>query len=961
MTKLARLATSAALIALIGGASIATAQPAAAPPAEASAGVSVAPLGYTMRTLPNGLTVYSMPDDSGTNVSVQVWYKVGSRDDPPGRSGFAHLFEHIMFKSTRNMPTETFDRLTEDVGGFNNASTANDYTDYYSEVPANHLERILWAEAERMGSLVIDQATFDSERDVVKEELRQRVLASPYGPLFYLHLSQTAYAVHPYGRPGIGSIADLDAATVDDVRAFHATYYRPDNAVVVVAGNFDPADLDRWVDAYFAPIARPNRPIPRVETVEPLATAPRDFRVFRANVPLPAVTVSYPQPPAASADTPALLLLDAIMSQGESSRLYQSLVQRSGTAAEIFTNAEYYQQPGQYTLAAIVSEGKTTEEALALIEAEIAALRDRPVTAAELDEAKNELVTARIRARESASGRASELAEAIVQYGDAGAADAQIAAIQRVTPADIQRVARTLLVDARRITIHYRSTDDRTEGVAGDTIVDAPTIRANPLTIAASDIAVTTLAPPEARIAPPTAGPPVTTAIPARAEQRLANGLRVIVVPSRGLPLVSAGLHIRSGDASDPAPRSGLAELTAELTIKGTAGRDASATAAAFESLGAQVSANTGADSSYIVVDGRSDRIDAALALVAEAARAPALVPEEVDRARQQALDGIEIAKSEPGTLASTAIARAVYGSSAYGNVQTTDSVGAVTRDDIAAFHASHWRPDNALLVIAGDISEADGMAMAQRHFGAWAKPATPLPAPPATTSFATAPRTIIVDLPGTGQAAVNFGLPGIARSDPDYFPMLLANDILGGGYSARLNMEIRIRRGLSYGAGSGLSARRMPGAIIASVQTRNDAAVEVVGLVSSAFTAMGSGLPTPTEFAARQAALIGDFGRDVGSVGGLAGRVSGVALLDLPLSALDSFTANVMAVTPADVARVGAARFNPAGADIVVAGDAASFAEPLIAAMTAVGRAAPERIAAEALDGDSEALVAGE
>ena len=172
---------------------------------------------------------------------MQVWYDVGSKDDPVGRSGFAHLFEHIMFKATRNMPAETLDRLTEDVGGFNNASTYDDFTNYYEVVPANHLERVLWAEADRMGSLVVDQAIFDSERDVVKEEYRQRILASPYGKLFGLYLAQANFAVHPYGRPGIGSIEDLDAATVDDVRAFHAAYYRPDNAVLVVSGNFDQA------------------------------------------------------------------------------------------------------------------------------------------------------------------------------------------------------------------------------------------------------------------------------------------------------------------------------------------------------------------------------------------------------------------------------------------------------------------------------------------------------------------------------------------------------------------------------------------------------------------------------------------------------------------------------------------------------------------------------------------------
>jgi len=234
----------AAAFALVACTTASTQTAPASAPAEASHTLHVAPLTYHMRTLPNGLRVYAMPDPNTANVAVQLWYDVGSKYDPPGRSGFAHLFEHIMFKATRDMPAENIDRLTEDVGGFNNASTYDDFTNYYEVVPANHLQRVLWMEAERMGSLVIDAPTFDSERHVVQEELRQRVLASPYGRLFYLDLAMANFQTHPYGRPGIGSIEDLDAANVDDVRRFHATYYRPDNAVLVVAGNFDEAQFN---------------------------------------------------------------------------------------------------------------------------------------------------------------------------------------------------------------------------------------------------------------------------------------------------------------------------------------------------------------------------------------------------------------------------------------------------------------------------------------------------------------------------------------------------------------------------------------------------------------------------------------------------------------------------------------------------------------------------------------------
>src|SRR5690606_33610312 len=228
--------------------------------APAQAAVEVPPLGFARRVLDNGMEVYSAPDASTSNVTVQVWYRVGSKDDPAGRSGFAHLFEHLMFKSTRNLPTETFDRLTEDVGGMNNAFTADDVTAYYEVVPANHLQRLLFAEADRMGSLVVDEPTFVSERDVVKEEYRQRILASPYGRLFGLFSPETIYQDHSYRRPRSGSIEQLNASTLDDVRRFHATYFRPDNALLIVAHNFDQAQLDAWVDQYFPPLQRPATP-----------------------------------------------------------------------------------------------------------------------------------------------------------------------------------------------------------------------------------------------------------------------------------------------------------------------------------------------------------------------------------------------------------------------------------------------------------------------------------------------------------------------------------------------------------------------------------------------------------------------------------------------------------------------------------------------------------------------------
>lgn len=916
---------------------------------QGSGALEVAPLRYTMRTLDNGLRVYSMPDANTANVSVQVWYDVGSVDDPAGRSGFAHLFEHIMFKSTRNMPEQFFDRLTEDVGGFNNASTYDDFTNYYEVVPANHLERVLWAEADRMGSLVVNEESFASERDVVKEELRQRVLASPYGRLFYFYLNQTNYTVHPYGRPGIGSIEDLDAATVEDVRAFHATYYRPDNAVLVVAGNFDQAQLDRWVDTYFGDIARPNRPIPRDYPTEPVRTQPREYTVYAPNVPLPAIMISYPQPESTSPDLPALFVLDAIMSNGESSRLYQSLVYDQQVAAQVFTNLEATQDPGAYALFAILSEGQTPDAGVAALSAEIARMRDTLVTQAELDEAKNEIVTATIENRETAYGRAFELADSVIRYGDAAYADRLLAAVQAVTAEDVQRVARSILNDQRRVLVRYLPEE---QGVTGDTIDTSSQIQARSLSIPQSEIPTFTLAPEGQRELPPAAGTPVDARIPATSQRTLSNGLRVIVAPNRALPLISADLRIASGGSADPRDRAGLASMTGDLLTRGTTTRSATDIAREIESLGADISSGAGVDSSAVSLQTRTDRVQQAFTVFADVARNPAFSADELERAQQQALDGLQVALSQPGTIAQMAMTRAIYGENPYGAVASATSIAAITQDDMRGYHSTYWRPDNAVLVITGDVSAEQGFALAQRYFGDWRRPTAPLPARPNADAYAAAPRTVVVDLPQTGQAAVLMGLRGVSRTDADYFPLLVANNVLGGGYSARLNTEIRIRRGLSYGAGSSLSARMAPGPIIASAQTRNDAAVQVYELIRLEIDRIGDTLTPDAELTARKAVLIGSFGRSVETTSGLAGQISTLALYGLPPDRLGTYVADITAVTP-EQARAAAARyFDPDRADLVVVGDAQIFWDGLHRA-----RPNAERISVEDLNLDREAL----
>lgn len=914
--------------------------------------LEVAPLQYHYRELPNGLRVYAMPDANTANVAIQVWYRVGWRDDPQGRSGFAHLFEHLLFKSTRNMPDGMFTQLTQDAGGQRNASTHEDYTDYWEIMPANQLQRLLWAESERMGTLVVDPAVLDSETDVVKEELRQRVLASPYGRLFYFHLAQANFRVHPYGRPGIGSLEDLESSTIDDVRAFHATYYRPDNAILVVAGNFDLAQFNAWVDQYFGPIPTPTRAIPRVDVDEPPRTGPQDITTYAPNVPLPAVVLNYIHPDVTSPDIPALTVIDAILTNGQSSRLYRSMVYEQQVASSVFSNWTPSLDPGAYSAIAILSEGKTADEGVASMSAEIARLRNAPVTQAELDEAKNELVTATLQNRETAFGRSQELADAVFRYGDPAAADRLLAAVQRVTIADVQRVARSIFDDNKRVVIRYLPEEQRPANITGTGLETSTTIAARSLNLPASEIPVHTLAPEGQRVAPPPAGAPVSARIPPTTSRTLSNGLRVIVAPQRALPLISADLRVLSGASADPNGRNGLATATADLVTRGTTTRSATDIASTIESLGASLNAGAGADSSQVTLQTRSDRVEEAFTVYADVVRNPAFAEEEIGRARQQVLDGLRVALRAPGTIANFAMARAMYGAGPYGGVASANTLHAITRADIAGFHTGRWRPDNAVLVISGDVSAEEGFALAERHFGPWPRPPGAAPAQPDSSAHAANPRTIVIDLPQTGQAAVQMGVRGVRRSDPDYFNVLLANQVMGGGGSSRLYQEIRVRRGLSYGATSTMQARLAPGPIIAATQTRNDAAPQVVDLMAAEFTRLRDTLPTAAEMDSRKAALVGAFGRSVETTVGMAGQISTLALYGLPPERLGTYVADVSAVTPEQVHEAGQRYFDPAQADLVVVGDASLFYDTLRR-----GRRNIERIPVSDLNLDTEAL----
>lgn len=428
--------------------------------AGAFAQAKVPPMPIIERTLDNGLKVVSVQDRSNPVVTVQVWYRVGGKNDPPGKSGFAHMFEHMMFKATKNMANETMDRLTEDVGGWNNASTREDITNYFEVIPSNYLQTLLWAEADRMVNLAVDKGNFASEREVVKEELRQNYIANPYG-MFFLYLDSLTFKKHPYKRGVIGNLDELSAASIEDAFKFYHEYYRPDNAILIVVGDFDQKQLDGWVDKYFGPIKDPKSAIKRVTVVEPAKTGEEIFDRTRPNVPecCPAVGITYLAPPSTSPDVPALKILQAILSGGESSRLYQSLIYKKQLAQDVGFFADIRVDKGLLIFYSIAASGKSTAEMEKAIDEQIDKLKEGAPSATEVEKAKNVLITRMLRNRQTVDGKAFAIGEAAIYQGDPRDANREVQELQAVTPQDIKRVVNKYMGKRDRVVINYSHGD----------------------------------------------------------------------------------------------------------------------------------------------------------------------------------------------------------------------------------------------------------------------------------------------------------------------------------------------------------------------------------------------------------------------------------------------------------------------------------------------------------------------
>jgi zinc protease len=882
--------------------------------------VRVPPVRYAERVLPNGLRVYAVLDASSPDVTVQLWYDVGSKDDPAGRSGFAHLFEHMMFKGRGDTAPEYLDRLTESVGGVSNASTTEDYTEYHEVVPADQLQRMLRIEASRMGGLVVSRKDFLTERAVVEAELREDLPDGANGAVQTFDISEALFPGYPNNPSGAGSIKDLQAATLDDVRAFHRAYYRPDKAVLVVAGRFSPTQLDRWVDRYFGPVSRPVATPPDLKGPPSVRPAAREIEVEPARGDAPWVVLAYPAPRAAAEPAAAALtVLQAIMGLGTASRAYTSLVHDRQLAEDVFSDIDLRRDAGVVYFGATVPSGAGLAHAASAMRREIVELQNRRVSQRELAAAKTQLLAGALADRQTIEGLASEIGRTAIVEGDVAHVNTDLAAIETVTADDVERVARAYLTDDRLTTIRSRDSANTAPGSArhmpsrgrAEACVRFPR---RPTTIApVAWRGFTTQAPP----APPS---------PRAFERTLSNGLRVIVAPQGRALLASALLTVRGGAAMDPPRQAGLADLTASLALAGAAGLSRTQLAARMDGLGLSLTREVDDESSTLGFTAPAQSLADGLSILRDVVRQPALGQAEFRRLLRLKSGQVPQATPDLDAMTDTAAEWLVFGKRpGPAPLGVSAPLGQTARKDVLALHRRLYRPDNTILVLTGKVEAPAAFAMAERLFGSWTNPPG---APPKLAPHGPAPsaRVWAIDAPEAGEAEVAVVGRAVARADPSRAAAEVANGVLGGSYTSRLDQEIRVRRGLTYEAASDIDDSASGEYFSARAKTETCRAPEVATLMLAELAELGERGPSADELAVRKAALTGDFLRTGQTTENLAELLMQNALAGAQARELAAYPEMIRAVGLSQVRAAAARLASPENMKILVIGDTRRF-----------------------------------
>ncbi len=865
--------------------------------------------------LANGLEVILVEDRRLPLVAVNLWYHVGPANEKAGRTGFAHLFEHLMFQGSKNVPGDGHLRMLEGAcAGDLNGTTDFDRTNYFETLPSNQLELALWLESDRMGFLLetLDQAKLSNQQDVVRNERRQSTENTPYGlveeGLFHTLFPQG----HPYYASVIGSHADIEAVRLTDVREFFGEYYAPGNASIAIVGDIDKQRTRQLVEKYFGPLPA-GKPVERVSVETPAITVERRA-VFTDKVELPRVYMAWITPPIYTpGDAEADLLAD-ILGGGKASRLYQKLVYEKQMAQAVSVSQYSLKLGSVFTIEATARPGVKPEQLEDAIDAELARIRQLPPAQAEVDRARNGMVSGIIRGLETLGGFGG-VADRLNRYnhylGDPDYLQQDIARYASITPQALRTAAAAMLTPQSRVVVY---------GVPGDKVRNDPTRGTPPAEGAGIERTAA-----DWRATAPGAGPASALKLPVPQQFKLANGLVVMLYEQHKLPVIAANLTLLAGSDHNPADKPGLANFTADLLDEGTSTRSNLQIAEDLATLGAALGVGSSTDSTNLSLRTLKHTASQAFGILADVVLKPAFEPAEIERVRTSRLTQILQQGDNPTAIGQRAFNAALYGREhPYGYIElgTAQSVTSMRREDLVEFWRRGYTPDNAVLSVAGDISQQELRALVQRNFGRWQGRlvASPVPA----TVQKTTGQMLLIDRDGSPQTALRIGQIGVPRSSPDYVPLSVMNGALGGLFSSRINLNLRERNGYTYGASSAFGFRRGAGPFVVATNVRTDVTAPAVKEIFSEFLRMRTAGVSADELALARDSFARSLPGLFETTGDAAGTGSTLFVYGLPLDYYTTLPAKLDAVTAGDVQRVARQYLQPERMVTVAVGDRA-------------------------------------
>ncbi len=810
---------------------------------------------YEAYTLDNGLEVILHEDRSDPIAAVAVLYHVGSNREEPGRTGFAHLFEHMMFQQSQHVGQDQFFKKIQDAGGSLNGGTFFDQTIYFEVVPKNALEMSLWLESDRMGYLLstVTEEAFLNQQDVVQNEKRQRVDNAPYGHTNYVIHKLLYPEGHPYNWQVIGSLEDLANATVDDVRAFFRTWYGPNNATLVVAGDFDEEVTKAWIEKYFGDLPSPDpRPDP-----EPMpVTLSETRRAFHEDnfARSPELTMVFPTVEQYHQDSYALSLLGQLLSDGKDAPLYKVIVENEELAPSVSAFQRSNEIAGAFRFRIRAFPDKDLDEIESAVFASLELFEEESFDEADLDRIKAITETAFYNGISSVLGKSFQLALYNEFAGSAGFITQDIQNSLDVTEGDIWRVYNEYIKDKHYVQTSFvprgggQLATERSDraAVAEEAIVAMAAMEAPELELAREPSVLEDLPTSFDRTVEPPKGPSPEIALPQVWSHTYPNGLRLYGVEHTELPLVQFSLTLRGGMLLDDPDKVGVANLMTDILMEGTANKTPLELERAIDELGAFVNMYTTAQSIIIQGNTLASRVEETTALVEEILLEPRWDEDEFARLKQETIETLNRRSVNPASIASNVYNKLLYGSDhilSNPTLGTPASVASLAMDDMRGYYERNFSPSVAHVTVIGDISEADAIELFSSLGERWSEKEVQfpdLPDPPTVDRS----RVYFVDVPNARQSEIRIGYLALSRTDPDYYPATVMNYQLGGSFNGRVNLILREEKGYTYGARSGFSGSRYPGPFTASAAVRSNATFESVEIFKDELTKYRGGIP---------------------------------------------------------------------------------------------------------------------